>query len=166
MKTSVNRELKYYANSFDRIRSTLDSLGAKLSEKKEQTDYFYNTLKKDYLLKLRIESNKKKLVYYYPTYNAGQRQVSFEVWKIQEGNFKDILDSVLELRGVVKKEREIWRKDNIIFHLDKVRGVGDIFEIESEDVSEGELEELKKLFMPYLGRQINSSNIDLIYQDS
>lgn len=151
MKTSVNRELKYFAKDFTQIRTTLKSLNARFVEKKEQKDYFYHTLEEGYLLKLRCETGQKKLVYYHPTHNTGQRQVSFKVWNVNHGNLKEILDSVLKVKGVIEKNREVWIKANVIFHLDTVYGVGKIFEIESEDISVEELDNLKKRFLPCLG---------------
>lgn len=162
MKAKVNRELKYFAKDFAGIRKELKLLGAKLTEKKSQADYFYHTSEADHLLKLREENGEQHLIYYYPIHNQGQREVKFNLWEVRDTNLQSIFDMVLKPKGVVKKTREKWVKQDIVFHLDVVEGAGDIFEIETQSTTQSEMEELRKLFLPYLGEQIKVSNIDLV----
>lgn len=162
MKASVNRELKYFANDFVGIRRQLKSFGAELVEKTKQADTFYKTSNRDYLLKLRKENGKLEVVYYYSTQNAGQRNVSFRVWPIKDEIVKDMMDAILPTVGNVDKRREVWTKGRLVFHLDTVKSVGRVFEIESRNGNKDQLEKLRKLFLPYLGKQIVGSNIDLV----
>ena len=162
MKAKVNRELKYFAKDFAGIRKELKLLGSKLAEEKSQTDYFYHVPEADHLLKLREENDKQHLIYYYPVHNQGQREVKFHLWEIKDSNTRAIFDTVLKPKGVVKKTREKWANQTAVFHLDTVEGVGKIFEIETQSATLADMEKLRKIFLPYLGAQIEVSNIDLV----
>jgi len=62
----------------------------------------------------------------------------------------------------------MWRKDNTVFHLDEVVGVGKIFEIELQkngNIAEKDKElffSYQKQVSPWLGKVIKGSNVDLV----
>lgn len=70
------------------------------------------------------------------------------------------------MRAVVRKQRELWRKDNVIFNLDTGEGVGQVFEVEVMAQEGAEIEtqlaENRRRFGPYLGPDISGSNEDLV----
>jgi adenylate cyclase class IV len=77
-----------------------------------------------------------------------------------------MLDTALGIRAIVRKQREHWRKENIVFNLDMVEDVGQIFEIEvlAEDGRdiEDQLAEHRIRLEPLLGPYIAGSNEDLV----
>ena len=78
----------------------------------------------------------------------------------------DVLAAALGIRAVVRKERELWRKDNVVFNLDTVEGVGQILEVEAQ-ARDGrdidlQISEYQRLFEPCLGERIVGSNEDLV----
>ena len=78
----------------------------------------------------------------------------------------DLLEAALGIRAVVRKRRELWRKDNVIFNLDDVQGVGRILEVEAQakagrDVDQ-QVNQYRRLFEPHLGDDIVGSNEDLV----
>jgi hypothetical protein len=64
----------------------------------------------------------------------------------------------------------VWRKGNTVFHIDTVKDVGGIFEIELR--KSGKITEKDKLIfrsyqeklLPFLGEVIKGSNIDLVVE--
>jgi adenylate cyclase class IV len=69
---------------------------------------------------------------------------------------------------MVVKTREVWRKENTVFHLDTVKGVGTIFEVELQKtgkVSEKDrriFNSYQEKLLPFLGEGIKGSNVDLV----
>src|SRR3972149_2079332 len=72
----------------------------------------------------------------------------------------------LGVRAVVRKRREVWKKDNATFNLDRVDGVGKVFEVEVEVTDGtgegGQIDHYRELFGAYLGAEIAGSNEDLV----
>ena len=72
-----------------------------------------------------------------------------------------MLDTALGVRVIVKKQREQWRKENVLFNLEFVDDVGQIFEIEA--IAEAgrnitaQVEEYRRRFDAYLGPSIAGS---------
>ena len=52
------------------------------------------------------------------------------MWGLNSTQTKEMLDAALGIRAVVRKQRELWRKDNVTFNLDTVETVGQILEVE------------------------------------
>ncbi len=169
MRVRLNREIKQHCSDFRPIRQVLRQIGATLVERKRQVDYFFNlpTPSPGFRrLKLRIEPKGSELIYYYDRHRRGSRWVEFQVFPLRDPLVKQLLVAALGVRAVVRKRREVWRKDNASFHLDQVAGVGRVFEVELQtrpgvDVAD-QLAQHKRLFRPYLGRPIGGSNEDLI----
>ena len=172
MTMQRNREIKAYCPDFEPIRSILSRHGASLVDNTEQVDYYYNLASdKDSethrRLKIRIDGiGPPQVIYYVEGQEQGARTSSFRVWGMNGLETKDMLDAVLGIRAVVRKQREHWEKDNVQFHLDEVEGVGRVLEVEiqSQEVSDAEeqLAEYQQLLGDYLGERIIGSNEDLV----
>ena len=71
---------------------------------------------------------------------------------------------------MVRKIRELWHKDNIKFNLDEVDDVGRIFELEAQDKDghdiEAQVEQYRRLLVPYISDYITCSNEDLVRSSS
>ncbi len=169
-----NLELKHYCSDFKPIRKILSQLGAKKITVKKQKDFFFNLpeiqTKQSGRFKWRIEADKQTMVYYErPEFVKGKQAVSdLKLYVVKDGRLFDFLKQVLGIRAVVDKKREIWRKDNTVFHLDTVKGVGMVFEIELQKNGKflpKDFEIFKNYqntLMPFLDQVIKGSNVDLV----
>ena len=66
----------------------------------------------------------------------------------------------------MRRQRELWHKNNIRFNLDTVEDVGQILEVEAQskdgrDIG-AEVEECRRFLVSYLGSCIAYSNEDLV----
>lgn len=175
MEAKQNLELKHRCDDFIKIREVLEEIGAEKEVVKSQKDYFFNLPKEkeksSARMKLRIEGEKMSLVYYErPDFVAGI-DTSADIALLQaDQSTLDFCKKALGVLAVVEKEREVWRKGHTVFHLDEVKNVGKIFEIEVQ--SKGQITEAdKKLFAEYqskvshlLGEVVTGSNVDLVKQ--
>ena len=171
MELRLNRELKAYCDDFVTVRRLLRDCGAVFVEIKEQADYYYrlpdgNDVAGTRRLKLRVEKGQRELIYYCERQEAGARTSRFHLAKTDDPRTGDVLEAALGVRAVVRKQRELWRKDNIVFNLDTVDGVGRLLEVEVQDAADcdidAQLNEYRDLFAPCLGDYISGSNEDLV----
>ena len=171
MDFRLNREIKAYCNDFTTARRLLCDHGAAFVEVKEQVDYYYQRPPADSTdgarrLKLRVEHGKGELIYYCEGQERGARTSRFQTASTDDPMMGDILAAALGVRAIVRKQRELWRKDNVVFNLDTVEGVGQILEVEvqTQDGCDIDLQitEYQHLFEPCLGDHIVGSNEDLV----
>jgi adenylate cyclase class IV len=171
MEVRLNREIKAFCPDFIPIRRVLRDLEAAFIEVKDQVDFFYHLpLNTDAAgtrrLKLRLEEEKAELIYYYDRQERGARTSQFQLWEVTVAPLKEILDAALGVRVTVHKQREVWRKDNVVFNLDTVDDVGQVFEVEAQTLDQWDpdrqVQEYRRLFGPHLGQDIDGSNEDLV----
>ena len=170
-----NLELKHYCPDFKKVRKILKEIGAKKEIIKNQKDYFFKlpdiNKEKSPRIKLRIEGTKQTLVYYQrPSFVKGKDTAStVKLYDVKDKQLLPFLTASLGVKAIVDKKREVWRKTNTVFHLDNVKGVGGIFEIELQKKGSKVTETDKKIFksyqdklLPFLGPVIKGSNVDLV----
>jgi len=175
METKVNFELKYFCTDFNSIRKALIGLGAKRVSIKNQKDYFFNLpAEKEVIvrarLKMRVEDGVQRLVFYRRPDFSPNTGTSSDVTLliIKDRNLLKFFSKALGVRAIVEKKRELWKKDNTVFHLDTVKGIGKIFEIEILSKAKRIKEDRLKLnryrgkFFPYLDKIVKGSNEDLV----
>ena len=93
-------------------------------------------------LKLRIEPGQDQLIYYYDRQEQGARTSNFQLWDVVASSpIREVLDAALGVKTVVRKQRELWRRENVVFHLDTVEGVGPVFEVEAKAVGGYDVDE-------------------------
>ena len=171
VNTQTNREIKAYCPDFAPVRDLLRQNGAHYVETEDQVDYYYNLPdpaggEVNRRLKIREEKGNAQAVYYVEGQESGARTSRFQIWGLTGAQTKEMMDAALGVRAVVRKQREVWRKDNVKFNLDIVESVGQILEVEilsdgNSDV-EGQLEEYRGLFNICLDEHIMGSNEDLV----
>lgn len=175
MQTKTNLELKYFCNDFGPIRKILRKLGASKVGIKKQVDYFYNLPPSESLhnrLKLRTEGREKTLIYYQRPDFSGEKATSANVslLEVKDKNLLRFLQKILGVKAIVVKQRELWKKENTIFNLDTVKDIGKIFEIEvtvnNVTKDKGTFNYYKNKFLPYLGKIVRGSNLDLAHSES
>ena len=171
MQFRLNREIKAYCPDFAPVRAILGAQSAEFVEVKEQVDYYYRIPPADEdggtrRLKLRVENGKGTLIYYWDRHEAGARTSRYQLAEADDPLIGELLESALGARAVVRKQRELWRKDNVIFNLDRVEAVGQLLEVEvlAEDGCDIDAlaKEYRRLFAPCLGSYIIGSNEDLV----
>ncbi|MCY3693455.1 MAG: class IV adenylate cyclase [Chloroflexota bacterium] len=171
MDLRLNREIKAYCNDFTTARQLLKDHGAAFVEVKEQVDYYYQLPPTDSTdgtrrLKLRVEHGKGGLIYYCERQERGARTSRFQTASTDDPVMGDVLAAALGISAIVRKQRELWRKDNVVFNLDTVEGIGQILEVEvqAQDGRDIDLQitEYQRLFQPCLGDHIVGSNEDLV----
>lgn len=171
----TNLELKHYCKDFSKIRTILKEIGAKKDVVKNQKDYFFNlpNINKAKLprLKLRIEGKNQSLIYYErPKFIKGKDTASdIKLYDVRDKQLLPFLTKSLGTKAIVDKKREVWRKTNTVFHLDRVKSVGGIFEVELQKKGGKITETDRKTFksyqdklVPFLGSVIKGSNVDLV----
>lgn len=169
----INLELKHFCKDFGLIRNILKSFDAKKEIVKNQKDFFFKLPKGktgNPRLKLRIEGKKETLIYYdRPDFKKGKQiAAKIKLYEVKDNELLPFLKESLGVRAVVEKKREVWRKDNTVFHLDDVKGVGKIFEVELQKFGKvnqkdiGIFKEYQKELLPHLGKVVKGSNVDLV----
>lgn len=168
----TNLELKHFCHDFVSVRKVLKQIGATKEAIKTQKDYFFNlpVSNRAGRIKLRIEGKKKTLVYYErPDFIKAKKTTALvKLYNVTDEELLPFLQKSLGTKAIVDKKREIWRKSNTVFHIDNVKGVGRIFEIELQ--KKGKITErdnkifkyYQEKFLPYLGEIIKGSNVDLV----
>ncbi len=145
-------------------------MGAKKDVVKNQTDYFFVVPGKEARLKLRVERGRQLLVYYKrPDFQKEKSTISkVKLYDVKDKQLLPFLSDILGIKAIVKKKREVWRKSNAVFHIDNVKNVGGIFEVELQKRGKVTASDKKqfKLYkdklLPYLGKVIKGSNVDLV----
>lgn len=138
MGQNLNREIKAYCEDFAPVRQLLYDIGATFAEVKEQVDSYYNLPAGDdsqgtRRFKLRVEKGKGELIFYQERQESGARTSRFQLWETDAPRIGEVLEAALGVRAVVRKHRELWTRDNALFNLDTVEGVGQILEVEVKD---------------------------------
>lgn len=169
----VNLELKHFCPDFAPIRQILTDIEAERVGVFHQEDSFLNLpltrSKVPRRLKLRVQDGTYTLVYYErPEFSRTQSTpANVSLYHVEDKTLAEFLIQALGVKALVEKDRELWRKDNVIFNLDNVKGVGQIFEIELKvrpgnvEAQKKEFATLRKLFEPFLGEIAKGSNLDL-----
>ena len=126
-----NLELKAKCGSFESVRQRLVYLKAEYRETVEQIDTYFNAPKGR--VKLReIEVGKAYLVYYERPNGAASRFSTYQVWDIPSpAAFKEIMSTVLGVKVIVEKQRELWLFGDTRIHLDRVMNLGEFVELET-----------------------------------
>ncbi len=117
----LNRELKAYCADFAPIRVILRARGVVFVEVKEQVDYYYHlpvgeVSEGTRRLKPRIEKGAGSLIYYCDRQEAGARISWFQLSPADDPAIGEVLETALGTKAVVRKQRELWRQDNVVFN--------------------------------------------------
>lgn len=126
----LNIEIKARCEDPEKIKKALD--GAEFVGTDHQIDTYFNV--PNGRLKLRQGKIESALIAYQrdnqPKPKASQYSIYQLIpWKAAE--LKAVLTQSLGVKVVVDKRREIYRQNNIKFHIDEVKGLGSFVEIEA-----------------------------------
>ncbi len=129
----LNVEIKARTESPSRLREILLNNSAKYIDTDLQTDTYFHTVRGR--LKLRASRTENNLIYYERAdATPGPRKSEVNMIAVPDpAALRGILVAALGLRVEVVKTREILKIENVRFHLDVVRGLGNFIEIEAVD---------------------------------
>ena len=163
----INIEIKARTKDPGRVRALLLKNNADFIGIDQQTDTYFNVPAGR--LKLRQGPIENSLIYYTRTNQAGPKQSNCEVWPAPDSDgLKRILENSLGILVTVTKTREIYFIDNIKFHIDIVKELGQFIEIEASnktaDIPKEQLEEQCRRYIALFGIE-DHEMIDVSYSD-
>ncbi len=133
-------------------RELLLAKGANFKGTDHQVDHYFNV--PEGRLKLRSGSIEHSLIFYKRSNQAGPKDSSVGLTKVDTRALADslaaTLDQALGTWVKVDKQREIYFIDNVKFHLDEVVGLGTFIEIEAIGDSADQREELLRQCHEYI----------------
>jgi len=126
----INIEIKAHCQSPEKIKTLLVAKSAIFKGVDHQIDTYFKVPKGR--LKLREGNIENTLIHYQRSNQAGPKQSDVTLFQTNPpSSLKDVLKNALEILVVVDKQREIYFIDNVKFHLDEVKGLGQFVEIEA-----------------------------------
>ncbi len=132
MAKHLNVEIKASCEDPDYVREVLHSHEARFLGTDIQVDTYF--IVPNGRLKLREGKIENALIFYERDDMAGPRRSEVNMYQTQKGsNLKEVLSSAIGVKTAVEKRREIYFIDNIKFHIDDVKHLGDFVEIEAID---------------------------------
>jgi predicted adenylyl cyclase CyaB len=126
----VTFEFKARLRNEGLMRAALKKVRARYVGTDHQVDTYFRVRRGR--LKLRQGRIENALIYYERPESPRARRAQIEIVLLPRRNsVKAILARVLSLRAVVDKHREIYFVGNVKIHLDRVRGLGKLVEVEA-----------------------------------
>ena len=157
---ATNIEIKVRIKDLSKLRGLVEELSDAPCEMIPQEDTFFYT--PNGRLKLRIFApDCGQLIYYEREIYSGAKQSNYLIFTtIDPNSLKAVLSASLGIRGVVRKQRWLYKVGNTRIHLDEVDGLGSFLELEvvlspGQTAEQGETTALK--LMMKLG--IEKSNL-------
>jgi predicted adenylyl cyclase CyaB len=126
----VNIEIKARINDLNRLRRRVEELSDAPCEVIIQEDTFFQTPRGR--LKLRVLApDRGELIYYERANIAGPKRSSYCLASSTDpASLKAVLSAALGVRGVVRKQRLLYKLGNTRIHVDDVDGLGLFLELE------------------------------------
>ena len=134
-KQKLENEVKYYIKNIANIKKILSSLDFIFIKKIYQEDYYFSPPHKNfagtkkYYLRLRKSNNKNVFAYHIVHNNLQTKETEVHIKEFN--NMLKILKLLnFNIDCIVKKERLVYKKENIEIVLDKIKNLGTFIEIE------------------------------------
>lgn len=141
-----NIEIKARHKDFDAFYKKLSELPHRYEGLDVQVDTFFES--KSGRLKLRESSlNGAFLIPYLRPDSKGPKESDYALIKVENpSKLKELLNEILGIKTVVKKERQIYHYQNVRIHYDHVEGLGSFIELEAVVENPDEVEKnIKKV---------------------
>lgn len=133
-------ELKARVDDPKTVRRKLTSLKAQTIGTFKQNDVYFEVPRGRLKLREVEGNNETELIYYEREDVANPKLDAVCILKIQEGaSLKTLLKRLLKTSVTVKKNREIYRYQGTLIHLDTVEKLGTFIEFERETSSESQI---------------------------
>ena len=166
---SKNIEIKSTIPDCERIKERLTCFGIREAYTMRQQDIFYRF--PFGRLKLRsIDEKQHELIVYFRSNSKKPKSSKYHRIRTTNPHMVDkVLTYLFGVRGVVEKERLLFLQNNIRFHIDKVKNLGNYFEIEyvisdssSETGAYQKVESLLEMLEISNSQLVSNSYIDLL----
>jgi predicted adenylyl cyclase CyaB len=145
----TNIEIKARCRNHDSIRNILQTGNAKFKGEDHQIDTYFNVSAGR--LKLREGNIENSLIHYFREDKEEPKESDVLLYQNGKNSLlKELLTRALGILVTVDKQREIFFIDNVKFHLDKVRDLGEFVEIEAIGKSDTDSDNLMKQCKFYL----------------
>lgn len=171
MPTTI--EIKAFCKSPEKARETLRAHHANFRGTEKQIDTYFHS--KTGRLKFREGGTEKQLILYQRENQKGVKESQISLYKTSpDSSLKEILEKSIGTTCIVEKTREIYSIENVVFHIDQVKGLGNFLEIEAIDmnanISKDKLQEQCNYYIKLL--EINAKDLvaesysDLLQQNN
>jgi predicted adenylyl cyclase CyaB len=166
-----NIEIKAKVHNSNHLRLLIENIAGTPVQLIFQEDIFFNS--HSGRLKLRILSpDRGELIYYQRPDQNGPKESNYIISPTTEPHsLKKVLTSAYGVRGIIQKQRELYRVGQTRIHLDRVEGLGEFLELEfvmQKGQTDAEGMETLEYLMDKLGIErkdlINCAYIDLLSQ--
>ncbi len=130
----INIEIKARCDAPQSIRTILEDCSAEFKGTDHQIDTYFKVSRGR--LKLRQGNIENSLIFYDRPDTAGPKRADVALYRTDGpggAQLHDVLAAAVDTRIVVDKQREIYFIDNVKFHIDTVKGLGNFVEIEAID---------------------------------
>lgn len=128
----INIEIKAKCENQEKVRDILKSHNADFKGVDHQIDTYFKV--SSGRLKLREGNIENYLIFYERENISGPKQSNVNLFTSDpNSSLKDILIQSLGILTIIDKQREIYFIENIKFHIDTVKGLGNFIEIEAID---------------------------------
>lgn len=129
----LNVEIKARCKNPERIRRILESQEAYFRGVDRQIDTYFKA--NHGRLKLREGKIENHLIHYFRQDQAGPKKSEILLYNTKpKSDLKEVLATAMGIRAVVDKYRSIYYIDNVKFHVDEIKELGNFVEIEAIDV--------------------------------
>ena len=129
----LNYEFKATCNDIYHLEKILLEQRPELAGTDHQVDTYFQV--PNGRLKLREGNIENALIHYDRVNVAGAKQSKVSLFPVPPGsNLKELLSKALGVKIVVDKKRKIYFLDNVKFHFDEVKGLGQFIEVEAIDM--------------------------------
>ena len=127
---AANIEIKARITDFDDFKKRVESISESPPELIIQEDVFFRSAHGR--LKLRIFNPERgQLIYYQRADRTGPKLSQYEISEtLEPKEMRTVLEKALGIRGIVRKQRWLYRVGNTRIHLDEVEGLGSFMELE------------------------------------
>ncbi len=127
---SENIEFKARVPDYEEMKSAVQRITQARPSLLEQKDVYYKVKKGRAKLRT-VNLGRHELIIYRRNDIAGPKSSKYIRIRIRHYKLVNgIMSSLFGVRGVVRKQRTLFLKSNVRFHLDRVEGLGDFMEIE------------------------------------
>jgi len=124
-----NIEIKAKLRDYEKVQSLIEELCPKPVQTEQQEDTFFITSKGR--LKIRESNVKSALIYYDRKDSLKPSQSDIAIsFTDNPDTLKSVLSKSIGIRGIVKKNRILYKYGQTRIHLDDVEGLGKFIELE------------------------------------
>jgi adenylate cyclase class 2 len=156
-----NVEIKARCADLAAMRRAVSAAGAVWERDIEQVDTYFRVQQGRFKLR-REDGGEQALIFYLRPDEDSPKLSRYELVRIDRDQpIGEMLERALGVKTVVRKRRQLWRRDNIRIHLDEVEGLGTFIEFEVEVLPGRDLAACRRQAGQLL-EQLGLTNADLI----